>query len=293
VDYPLDGCWSKIERADSHLDALDTEVKKWLEVHAETGFSRHFYAEARVQAFWWDIPDPPLDWGVRIGDVVHNLRSALDHLVWQLSSSPKAGIGGNQFPIFRDKPTQGFDARTKDGMLYGVPDDERAKIEGLQPYVRDPGTEDRNALVILNNLSNVDKHQIVHVVALAQTSGQPPFTAFGPNGDAGPIDFLWAFPGGKLKAGAVLACFGVSEVTGPNPQVEVQGPIPVQIRLEDGWNAVRTLSDIALAVNQIVNYFIPSFNGGDWSASAFYNEDRADPGVGIATQRDDPSPSKG
>lgn len=27
---------------------------------------------------------PPLKWGVLIGDVVHNLRSALDHLAWQL-----------------------------------------------------------------------------------------------------------------------------------------------------------------------------------------------------------------
>jgi hypothetical protein len=293
VDYPLDGCWSKLARAEAHLDALDTDIRAWLKVHEQSAISGHFYPEAKLQAYWWDVPDPPLMWGIQVGDVVHNLRSALDHLVWQLSKTPKSGVGGNQFPILKDEPQQGFDARTKGGMLYGVPGPERTKIEGLQPYIRDPGAKDNNALVLLNDLSNTDKHQLVHFLAFQWNPATPPFRAFGGNGDVGAINFIWVPPDRQLKPGAVLACFGVVDVRGPNPQVEMEGGPTVQIRLENGKNAIRLLSDIALAVQAIINCFIPSFNGGDWSTSAFYDEDRADPGVGIATQRDDPSPSKG
>jgi 8-oxo-dGTP pyrophosphatase MutT (NUDIX family) len=44
---------------------------------------------------------PPLDWGVEIGEIAHNLRSALDGLVYQLAlPTTKAPAGNAQFPIF-------------------------------------------------------------------------------------------------------------------------------------------------------------------------------------------------
>jgi hypothetical protein len=48
-------------------------------------------------------PDPPLEMAVLRGDLVHNLRSALDHLANTLvvanGGVPKEGQGGTQFPI--------------------------------------------------------------------------------------------------------------------------------------------------------------------------------------------------
>jgi hypothetical protein len=31
-----------------------------------------------------DVPMPDLEWSIRIGEILHQLRSALDHLAWQL-----------------------------------------------------------------------------------------------------------------------------------------------------------------------------------------------------------------
>jgi len=43
---------------------------------------------------------PVLEWGVLIGDVLHNLRSSLDHLAYILGGDPPPNEGGSEFPIF-------------------------------------------------------------------------------------------------------------------------------------------------------------------------------------------------
>jgi hypothetical protein len=52
-------------------------------------------------------------WGVQVGEIVHNLRSALDHSIWELviltTGRPPALPTKNQFPIFKSK--DGFLAR--------------------------------------------------------------------------------------------------------------------------------------------------------------------------------------
>jgi hypothetical protein len=267
MEYPLDGCWTKIKWANNHLHALDAEIAAWAKANAQPPLGE-FYPEANVHVFWWNIPDPPLDWGVRIGDVVHNLRSALDHLVWQLSATPKAGTRGNQFPIFKAKPTEGFDKKTRDTSLYGVPGPIRAKIESLQPYVRDPKAIKDNHLVILNRLSNRDKHQLVPVLAITHGPFSGQSGAFGAGEDSGPIEDFWMSTSGRLKPGTVIAWFRAAP-TGPNPKVEMQRSLPVAIEMEDGRNAISTLSDLAQSVNSIVNYFIPEI--GSWERSAFYD----------------------
>ena len=47
--------------------------------------------------------EPPVRWGVMAGEIVHHLRSALDHLAWQLvldgGGTPKKGAGGTGSPF--------------------------------------------------------------------------------------------------------------------------------------------------------------------------------------------------
>jgi len=47
--------------------------------------------------------EPPRDLAPVIGDSVHNLRSALDHLVYELSSTTVREKINTQFPIFTDE----------------------------------------------------------------------------------------------------------------------------------------------------------------------------------------------
>jgi len=92
--------------------------------------------------------------------VVHNLRSALDHLFWQLYlryiGVPKPGWETNsvQFPI--ESGGKGFAKKRK--RFRKIPHREWAIIEGAQPYKR---RNRKRTLGLLRELSNRDKHQIL------------------------------------------------------------------------------------------------------------------------------------
>src|SRR5215213_8436860 len=79
------GCWAKIGRANVHLDFLRERVKSFTQdLDSYEVETKDDWQTAKV--FVHGKPVPVVEeWGPIIGDVVHNLRSALDHLVWQLT----------------------------------------------------------------------------------------------------------------------------------------------------------------------------------------------------------------
>jgi hypothetical protein len=108
-----------------------------------------------------------------LGDAIHNLRSALDHLVFQLVvSNPDPDKPSDvpndktMFPICDTK--HGFRRQVdKLGRITGVSDDVAAIIQRFQPYHRrDAGLDHRvHALWLLNTLENIDKHRRMTIVA--------------------------------------------------------------------------------------------------------------------------------
>lgn len=92
------------------------------------------------------------------GEIVYNLRAALDYLVYVLaendSGSPQSGT---QFLI--EDTQQGFTARSK-RYLKGVSDEHIAVLRQFQPY---KGCEWTG---ILRDLSNTDKHRELATVHL-------------------------------------------------------------------------------------------------------------------------------
>jgi len=104
-------------------------------------------------------PGPPPRIGVLCGDVVHNVRSALDHLVNALvvanGGAPKEGAGGTQFPI---RVGGGISLAHEPGP--GASASALRILEDVQPHdVADP-------LAVLNRLSNVDKHRTLNVLVV-------------------------------------------------------------------------------------------------------------------------------
>ena len=158
----LAGVRLKIARADRHLEELDAVIDDYFD-------SSGMHLEGRYDSAASDwvvtlrIPrDVPAEVATVVGDAAHNLRSALDQLVWALARLEVDEPERTQFPIF--KASDEF-ARFGTRMLSGVAADASAFIERLQPYhVSDVYTD---PLFILSRLSNIDKHRHVH---LAQTS---------------------------------------------------------------------------------------------------------------------------
>jgi len=76
--------------------------------------------------------DPPLELAVRVGEMIYNLRAALDYVVFEIAHHD-SGVkqNGTQFPV-EDRP-EGFAGRRK-SFLKGVSDEHVALIESYQPY---------------------------------------------------------------------------------------------------------------------------------------------------------------
>jgi hypothetical protein len=117
-------------------------------------------------------PDPQIS--LLFGDAVHNMRSALDHLVYELVASNQdrpAGVPNHKtmFPIC-DTRTRFQTQAHRRGRITGVPVDACAVIERAQPFHRREAGQDHRVhpLWVLNQLDNIDKHR-----RLTLTAGMP------------------------------------------------------------------------------------------------------------------------
>lgn len=136
------GSFLKLDRAMELLDALQDEVTSTIGFASpanpvKTGMD--FNPEMTEYRLWLrHIPTDLIGrYGVLIGDIAHNLRSALDHLAWEL-----VRIGSDRQPRmprmvqFPCCDTPGEFRAELGKRLPGVGAEYIAAIEDLQPYKR-------------------------------------------------------------------------------------------------------------------------------------------------------------
>lgn len=181
--HPLDGSRHKINRAIGEIDRIRSIQDTFFQnthysiVRAEYNPESGKYVY-RVKI---DGPLPLLDWGVYIGEITHNLRSALNYLVYQLAllnslNKPETVAGDKvlQFPIFIDE--REFE-RKGQRMIRLLRPEHKVRIKRLQPYSRSGGvrlntidltkrTGSDSHLFWLEEINNADKHRIIQVVGV-------------------------------------------------------------------------------------------------------------------------------
>lgn len=108
---------------------------------------------------------PPIaDWALLVGDAVHNARSALDALVWDLAHSEGATPGTPHrvmFPVTKSEREWKNTVRA----LETVPEGPLERMRLAQPWAIKPAEPNQSWLSILSRLDNDDKHR-GRVVAL-------------------------------------------------------------------------------------------------------------------------------
>lgn len=176
----LDSCESKLRWAKHHLDTLETELRVLLEESTHR-ITYETDEESLGYIFYiHDLPTAPDHWPMLIGDCVHNLRSSLDFLAYQL-----AILGQNRsltedesrsvsFPVFSNPGEFAKRGAKRVDLLRAS---EQARIEELQPFnawdtsiwgdwpnvpAVLPGTLER-----ISTLDNIDKHRTIHTAFLA------------------------------------------------------------------------------------------------------------------------------
>ena len=164
----LDPCLLKVERAKEHRDALEQYEREMFAVERyrpRLGIKIDPDTGERV-LFINHMPDLDGILGrcsVILGDTFHNLRSALDHLAYQLALWHTCGNirkpKSIQFPICDS--IEAFD-NAKDRWLGEIASDHVAIMERFQGYHRVDGGQGPyfHPLSKLRDLSNVDKHRL-------------------------------------------------------------------------------------------------------------------------------------
>jgi hypothetical protein len=171
LDEALDECRLKLERASSFWQELDRAVKAFVShdpfsiaVRAEDGGREHVHFVDRYTT-------PPPEIAVIIGDFIHDARCSLDYLVNVAAERGAARQGhaltpqqrrGLQFPIAK-KPSE-FRRAARTQLAYTSPDFQ-AFVESKQPYHE--GNQPRNSLLVIQRLSNEDKHRQLHILGAA------------------------------------------------------------------------------------------------------------------------------
>lgn len=227
----LEGARRKLIRADHHLHALWRELKVFSEsdacsIRSETNLGRGGEPFIRCNYFIDRLEPIPHNWSLYVGDVLGNLRSALDHAAWAVVLHQRgvefahANRKRIYFPIW---PTPEEFAGCF--VVQNVSSEAVDAFRESQPYVYGKSDETfRDSLRALQELVNIDKHRELHIAIFkghqAKVTTQP------------------AIPGGKgefvhkgpLYVGAKVATF--SGLRPESPKVNVQCDLTIEIALE-------------------------------------------------------------
>jgi hypothetical protein len=210
----------RLDRALHHLDDLRAEVGAWLEegphrtwtmTEADVdGLKKYFYCQV--------LRKPPSHLSLITGDCLHNLRSALDNLAFELALEHNWGRlskgieRGSAFPILSidieqdEKSMKRFKKMTR-GMSPGA----KTAIEQLQPYKRG---EDYayDPLWQLNELSVRDQHRLPPVTSSVNLTSLGRFVPEGIETDDVKL-LVHAF-----EERAPIACYPALDKTGAEVQ---------------------------------------------------------------------------
>lgn len=143
----------KIDRAKTHIDTLGSTVRQFLESRPYVIATKRDPQTRRLTYYAASVEEPPEELCEIAGDAFHNLRSALDHLAWQLvvaaGSTPTSDTA---FPIYDDAAKYRDHAPWR---MRGMAEPAVRAIDALEPWKG--GKND--ALWRLHRLDIVDKHR--------------------------------------------------------------------------------------------------------------------------------------
>jgi hypothetical protein len=159
------GASLKVERANRYVDELQAEVTTFAQggfyaiaVHQDQGCKRVVVAPTKPI---------PHSFPLIIGDAVHNLRSALDHLA---TAASRVGGGKGRdlfFPFHKDRKSFVSDRSKLDPIESALPGAKRLLIDEIQPYADGNGRD----LYSLHTIDKIDKHNDLIIMATGALVG--------------------------------------------------------------------------------------------------------------------------
>ena len=271
--HPLAGIRAKLDRGDEHVRAYEqcehelmasaNRPDIGIAVRIDREQSRAILRVVRVDEL-------PLTLPALIGDAVHNFRSALDHLVFELTFTDSAG--GSRLPrgqtlertMFPDSDSltnfEGIHVQTR--LLAGLTQKHRAQLKRFQPYRHRKRTTTTHPVRLLIDLSNYDKHRLVQPVLMCasdiyvevlESEMRDCHPAANPDWRS---DLVLGVP---LEPETEIASLSI-EITGPQPQMKVKGTKTLFVGFRNGEGVLDALERMGAYAREIVEFFAPDFD---------------------------------
>lgn len=161
----LVGCRAKIERSKECIFNLNKEITEYLSRepkpyritnrHQDNGLEYAFVA--------FGNPEVPSRFAVLVGEIFHQFRSSLDHLLCALViKNGGTPTKQNQFPICTS--AKKFEEARSRGLINGVSSRAENLIASVQPYTSTNGPPEDTLLCGIQEQNNLDKHQLLPIV---------------------------------------------------------------------------------------------------------------------------------
>jgi hypothetical protein len=265
----LTGSYAKLDRAREHVRSLaDAQVDYFGTDQRTRPFDvdHHFDPGTNLYSFIGRVTrEPPPRIGTIIGDIAHNLRSALDYLVWELvlahaGDPEQLGKPLPEFPICMTTETWERVLRTR---IRNVSPQAAARLRDFQPFATDSVQLAEAPLRRLDLLCNHDKHRSITVATAAIravhdgiTYVRSPASAdvrLVPVRDVAEIHDAQSFWGVPLDGHPVVQ----ARITpsGPEPRVELQGSSIAGLAFTDRSSVDYGIARMAVAVEDVVDAF--------------------------------------
>lgn len=206
------------------------------------------------------LPEPPPIIGLLIGDCVHNLRAALDHIIYALVStnSTRPTNTPNKNTMFPIRDTREGYRHQLDKLqrLAGLPDEAAALVDTLQPYhTREKGLNYKlHPLRVLDTLENIDKHRRLTIAAGISNLAHVNLR------DSGGGDSDIMVLSHMLHDGAVLTSFPAKY----RDEVQVQSHLAVYVAFKETRELRSALNENVLdmlmqLIEYVANFVLPKF----------------------------------
>ncbi len=248
-------CHAKIQRVDEQLQTLDSDIRLYVE--SQTNLTiMELHGDPGCYSFkHGDVPEPPLRLGIIVGELTHNLRSALDHLACALFKLrfPDSECAHTQFPICDRETGRGGWVQKSAIQLDELSDNDITTIKGFQPYHRG-ALAPKHPLAVLRWLSDMDKHRLLHPTWAYFDDVAPDIEITwadgSPNGARADVRY---FPG-PMKPGTEFLRVCLEPLV-PEPDVSAKADIPIGITFSERRYRHSDLVRVGKSVAYIVKEF--------------------------------------
>ena len=242
----------KVKRAKQHISDLNAKRAAFIGSNTYTGAPKFNPETSRTQFVLRDVPAIDPEIRLVLGDVAHNLRTALDHLACELARSVEVADPRVYFPIFKNEEVYKAESPRK---TKGLPKEAKDFIDRIGPY----GGHD-DLLWGLHELDRIDKHHLLLAITAKSSRVASPVISSALDMNL-PIYIHYSAFSSALKTGDVIG-----EIEG-NYEADKEMGVAADIAFGEpevfrGEALFPKLDLLAERVEVVINLFVPNPRSG-------------------------------